>query len=157
MATPRDIDDFLLARARRGELTAANTAKGTHERQAVDRIRYLKRRAAHRELTARQSLGHPRSGDVLPTISLMVDDPPRFVIVEGLNRRDTRRAGRYDRLVRELDSGRITKAAFERQVAGWQEIAGFRFLSSADAVLTLVEERRTGDVEVFVYSSGRAP
>jgi hypothetical protein len=156
MPPRRDIDPGLLAAAQRGELTNANTAKGTPERRAVDRVKYLRRRAAQPELTARQALGHPKPGDVLPQISLMIGAPPRFVIIEALSRRDLRRAGRYDHLVRQLDEGRISPAAFQRRVRGWRPIVGERFLSDPDAVLALLEDRRASDLEVFYYESGRA-
>ena len=66
MPAHREIDPDLLGRARRGGLTRSNTATGTPERRAVDRVKYLKRRAAHPEITARQALGHPKPDDVLP-------------------------------------------------------------------------------------------
>lgn len=156
MPRRREIDPALLAAARRGELTNANTRAGTPERQAVDRVKYLRRRAAHPERSARQALAHPAPGDRPGSISFMVDDPPRFVLVEGLSGRDLRRAGRYGRLARELESGRLSHAAFRRQVGAWRPIAGFRFLSDPDAVLALVEDRRAADLEIFYYDSGRA-
>jgi len=142
--------------ARIGLLTSDNTKKGTRGRQAVDRVTRLKREAQHPDLTARQALGHRSPSDTPSQISLMVDDPPRFVIIEGLLRRDLRRAGRYDSLVGKLEEHRITPAEFRRRVRSWRPIAGFRFLSDPDAVLALLEERRASDQEVFVYSSGRA-
>jgi hypothetical protein len=87
----------------------------------------------------------------------MVDDPPRFVVIEGLARRDVRRAARYDSLVRQLDHGQMLGVSFQRRVQGWRPIAGYTFLADSDAVLTLLEERRANDVELFVYDSGRAP
>lgn len=86
----------------------------------------------------------------------MVDDPPRFIIVEGLIYRDLKRAGRYDSLVGKLQEHRITPAEFRRRIRSWRPIAGFRFLSDPNAVLALLDERRASDQEVFVYSSGRA-
>jgi hypothetical protein len=157
MPPRREVDPNLLSSARRGELSRSNTRPGTPERRAVDRVKYLKRRAAHPEVSARQALGHPKTGDVLPTISLMVTDPPRFLIIEALNRRDLRRAGRYDNLVNQLYEGRITSASFERRVRGWRPIAEYTFLSDPDAVLAILEERRAADLEVFHYESGRAP
>jgi len=157
MPAHREIDPDLLGRARRGELSRSSTRPGTAERRAVDRVKYVRRRAAHPEITARQALGHPKTGDVLPTISLMVDDPPRFIVIEALNRRDLRRAGRYDNLVNQLNEGRITSASFERRVGTWRPIAGYTFLADPDAVLAILEERRAADLEVFHYESGRAP
>ena len=47
----------LLARAKAGELTRSNTQKGTPERQAVDRVTYLKRKAARPNVSAREAAG----------------------------------------------------------------------------------------------------
>jgi len=156
MPARRNHDPDLLDRARRGELTRGTTRPGTPERQAVDRITYLRRRESRPDLTARQALGHPSSKDKAPKISLMVDDPPRFVILEGLNRADLRRAGRYDHYVQQLDTGRITGASFQRRIRTWRPIAGYRFLADPDAVLAILENLRATDHEVFVYESGRA-
>jgi hypothetical protein len=158
MAMParRDVDPALLRRAFLGGLRRSNTRPGTPERRAVDRVTYERRRGRHPELTARQALGHQSPADTAPVISLMVDDPARFVIVEGLPRRDLRRAGRYDSLINQLDEGRILPTEFRRRVRSWRPIADFRFLSDPDAVLALLEELRASDQEVFVYTSGRA-
>jgi hypothetical protein len=156
MSPRRDVDPLLLAQARRGQLTSSNTRKGTPERQAVDRVTFLRRRALHPELTARQAHGHPASGDVNPSISIIVGGPPRFLIVQGLSRRDTRRAARYGSLVSQLDDGAISGRAFSRRVGAWRPIVGYRFLSDPDAVLAIIEQRRAEDAEIFVYESGRA-
>lgn len=149
-------DPQLLARARRGELTKSNTEKGTPERRAVDRHQYLRRRADHPELSARQALGHPKPGDVRPTVSLLVADPPRFVVIETDNRRDLKRAARYDNLVSQLASGRLSPKAFQRRVGASRPIAGNAFLSDPEAVLAIIESRRAGELDLFIYSSGRA-
>ena len=155
MARP-DIDTELLLRVYRGELRRSNTQPGTPERRAVDRVTYLRRRRRHPELTARQALSHPAPMDTAPAISLMVDGPPRFIIIEGLSRGDLRRAGRYQNLVRLLSEGRMTPAEFRRRVRSWRPIAGFTFLSDPDAVLAQLDEQRAGDQDVFYYSSGRS-
>jgi len=155
-AEQRDYDPELLAAARRKELTNANTRKGTPERRAVDRFKYLKRKEAHPGITARQALGHPARGDTTPQISLLVADPPRFLIIEALSRRDLTRAGSYEELVKRLENGRIRPADFHRRVASWRPIAGHRFLSDPDAVLAILEGRRAQDKEVFYYDSGRS-
>jgi hypothetical protein len=152
----REIDPKLLALAHKGELTRSNTEPGTPERQAVDRVTYLRRRAARPNLTARQALAHPAPGDVLPSISLLVDDPARFIIIEGLSRRDTSRAARYDALVGLMERGEMSRREFRRRVGSWQPIAGYRFLADPDAVLAILEQRRAQDAELFVYESGRA-
>ena len=152
----RDVDRQLLARAHRGELTRANTAQGSEERRAVYRATYLRRRDARFGLTARQALGHAAPADVLPSISVMVDNPPRYLILEGLSRRDTRRAGRYEGLVAQLRQGRLTSATFRRRIASWKPIAGYTFLSDPDAVLAILDQLRAEDRETFHYESGRA-
>ncbi len=156
MPAHRDIDPALLRRARYKELRRSNTVKGSIEQAAVNRITYLRRRAAHPELTARQALGHPAAGDRPPQISLMVDNPPRWIITEALNRRDLTRAGRYDNLVSQLDTGRLSHNAFRRRVSSWRPIAGLRFLSDPDAVLAILQELRASDQMVFHYESGRS-
>ena len=156
MPARRDLDPALFRRAFLGELKRSNTLPDTPERQAVDRVTYERRRGRHPELTARQALGHRSPTDTPSQISLMVDEPPRFVIVEGLIYRDLKRAGRYDSLVGKLEENRIAPAEFRRRVRSWRPIAGFRFLSDPAAVLALLDERRASDQEVFVYSSGRA-
>jgi hypothetical protein len=156
VAARREIDPGLLARARRRELTRANTALGTPERQAVDRITYLRRRTAHPELTARQALAHASRGDVLPRIGFMVDDPPRWIEPQ-VSRRDAQRAGRYMALVGRLANREIGPDTFRRRVHSWRPLpGGLRFLADPDAVLAFIEVRRAADVELFVYESGRA-
>ncbi len=156
MPRRRDIDPRLLARVRRGELTRSNTRRGTPERRAVDRSTYLRRKAAHPGLTARQALGHAAPADVLPSISVMLDHSPRFVVFEGLSRRDTRRAARYGALVGQLSERQLSPAAFRRRVSSWRPISGYRFLADPDAVLAILEQRRAEDRELFYYTSGRA-
>jgi hypothetical protein len=58
MARPRHIPPDVLAQARAGELTRRNTAKGSLQRAAADRVMYERRRALHPGATARQALGH---------------------------------------------------------------------------------------------------
>ena len=146
----------LLERARKGRLTRRNTTPGTPERRAVDRVAYLRRRARHPELTARQATGHHVAPLHPPRISLMVDDPVRFLVLDGLSRRQLSRAGRYADLVSKLDDGRISSKDFRRRVRRWRSIEGFAFLSDPDAVLALLEQRRANDYEIFVYDSGRS-
>lgn len=155
MARHREVDRRLLARARRGALTRGNTRPGTPERQAVDRITYLRRRAARPHLTARQALAHPAPGDVLPSISLYLDEPPRYTIIEGLSRRDTRRAARHGALIGLLAERTMRPAEFRRRVSSWRPVAGYRFLADPDAVLALIEQLRAEDREVFYYDPGR--
>jgi hypothetical protein len=154
MPTSGRYDDRLLARARRGELKRRTTSPGTPERRAVNRIEYLRRRALHSERPAREATGHFRVAPQPLQMSLLVGDPPRFILVEDLSRRDCSRAGRYADLVGKLDAGRITAAEFRRRVSRWRPIAGERFLADPEAVLAILEQRRARDVEVFVYQFG---
>jgi hypothetical protein len=156
MPTHRNIPPNLVKKAQSGKFTRSNTAPGTPERQAVDRVAYLRRRARHPELTARQATGHFKPPQNPPRISLMVSEPPRFIVLEGLGRRDLSRAGRYNDLVHKLDTGRPSPAAFSRRVRSWRPIEGFKFLADPDAVLALLDLRRAGDREIFVYESGRS-
>jgi hypothetical protein len=156
MARRVEIDPHLLDRARRRDLTRSNTQPGTPERQAVDRLIYLRRRDRRPGRTARQALGHPRSIDQPARISFFADNPPRRVVIEGLARREVRRAARYDALVSNLAQGTLSPTEFRRRVRSWKPIAGFRFLSDPDGALALVDELRTADREIFVYESGRS-
>lgn len=156
MPAHRELPPALLQKVRSGRLTRSNTSPGTPERQAVDRVAYLRRRTRHPHLTARQATGHYGHPERPPRISLMVGEPPRFLILEGLSRSQLRRAGRYGDLVSKLERGRIDAATFRRRVRSWRPLEGFRFLSDPDAVLALLESRRAHDREVFVYDSGRS-
>ena len=156
MSSHRDLPADLVAKARAGRLTRRSTSPGTPERRAVDRVAYLRRRARHPELTARQATGHNVPPLHPPRISIMVDDPVRFLVLEGFGRRQLSRAGRYADLVSKLDRGRIDPRVFRLRVRRWRSIEGFAFLSDPDAVLALLEQRRANDYEVFVYDSGRA-
>jgi hypothetical protein len=86
----------------------------------------------------------------------MVDSPPRFIVVTGLTRRDTRRAARYASFVGQLQDGAISGRSFRRRIGSWDPIVGYRFLADPDAVLAILEERRAHDLELFTYESGRA-
>ena len=103
-----------------------------------------------------QATGHYAHPERPPRISLMVGEPPRFLILEGLSRSQLRRAGRYGDLVSKLEVGRIGAATFRRRVRAWRPLEGYTFLSDPDAVLALLESRRAHDREVFVYDSGRS-
>jgi len=151
-----DVDPVLLERARRRELTRSNTQPGTPERQAVDRVTYLRRRDRKIGPTAREALGHQKPGYRPAQISFFAEGPPRRIVIEGLSRRDVSRAARYDAFVSNLANGRISPAEFRRRMRTWRPIAGFRFLSEPDAVLALIEELRAADIELFYYEPGRS-
>jgi hypothetical protein len=142
--------------AQLGFLRRGNTKKGTRGRQAVDRATRLSRRQRRPDVSAREALGHRSKKNRPAQISLMVADPPRFIIIETFNRTDLHRAGRYDHLVNLLAARRIAPSAFERRVNSWRPIAGERFLADPEAVLTLLDRLRAEDRETFVYDSGRS-
>jgi hypothetical protein len=161
-------DPELLRRARKGEITRANTVPGSPERSAVDRITYERRRAHHPELTARQSLGHERAGDVPPTVSFFAQLGAGAALLEDVtvSRRDARRVGRYLSLVGLLTEGRLAPAAFAARVKNWRPVTilgppGFRgqvrFLADPAAVLALAEVERGEERESWIDSGRRRP
>jgi hypothetical protein len=168
MPAPLNVPPALLARARRGELTRANTAPGSPERSAVDRAVYERRRARRPELTVRQALGHKGRLDVLPTVTFFAQLGAGATLLEDVtvSRRDARRVGRYLSLVAQLTEGRLAPAAFEHRVRRWRPVtildpAGLRgqvrFLSDPAAVLALVEIERGEERESWIDSGRRRP
>ncbi len=168
MAAPLNLPPALLARARRGELTRSNTASGSPERSAVDRVVYERRRAHHPELTVRQALGHAAPGDVRPAVTFFAQLGAGPALLEdvAVSRRDARRVGRYLSLVGLLTEGRLAPAAFERRVKRWRPVtildpAGLRgqvrFLSDPAAVLALAEIERGEERESWIDSGRRRP
>lgn len=146
----------LTAAAQSGILTRSNTKKGTRGRQAVDRVERIRRKQRRPDLSASEALGHRAKRERPAQISLMVEDPPRFIIIETDLQLDLRRAGYYDHLVNLLASGQMAPSEFRRRVSSWRPIAGERFLSDPDAVLALLDQLRAEDRETFVYDSGRS-
>jgi hypothetical protein len=168
MPAPKDHSPGLLARARRGELTRANTAPGSPERSAVDRVVYERRRAHHPELRVRQALGHEAAGDVLPTVTFFAQLGALAVVLDSVtvSRRDTRRVGRYLSLVGLLTEGRLAPAAFERRVKSWRSVTildppglrgQVRFLADPAAVLQLAEIERGEERESWIDSGRERP
>jgi len=168
MAAPHEHDPALLARARKGEITRANTEPGSPERSVVDRITYERRRAHHPELTVRQALGHERAGDVLPTVTFFTQlgAGPTLLVDVTVSRRDARRVGRYLSLVGLLTEGRLAPAAFERRVRSWRPVTildppglrgHVRFLADPEAVLALAEVERGEERESWIDSGRRRP
>jgi hypothetical protein len=103
----------LLARARRGELTRANTEPGSPERSAVDRVVYERRRA--RTVpgeTVRARLGHAPAPEVVwsavPTTLGVID-------VFTTTRRESSRVGTYSRDVGLLLAGDLGSKDFRRK------------------------------------------
>lgn len=156
MPARKEIAPGLLARARQGELTR-KTASTAEERSAVYRVEHEAQETRRRRgETRREALGHPRGQSTLPSISAFVDQPPRYVVLENVSRRDAARLGRYDNLVRQLQEGKITGPAFRRRVRRWRPVAGQKLLADPGEVVALVELLRVEDREVFYYESGRA-
>jgi hypothetical protein len=124
---------------------------------------YRARLRRHPELPARGATGHALAGDYPPTASIYADDPPRFIELEGVSRRDLRRAGIYTQATRQLrtdlrsrpDAAIAIKRAFQRRFRYWRRLAGYRVLSDPDSVLAVQDAMRAGDVEVL-FDSGRA-
>jgi len=143
--------------AQRGILGRGNTRPGTAGRQAVDRFLYLRRKRQGRPgETAREALGHDRPAvRANRAISVFVDRPDPWMVLAAPTPNETRRAARYDALVGQLASGRLSPAAFNRRISGWRPIRGERFLSDPDRVLAEIERRRASDEELFYYESGR--
>lgn len=154
----RKPSDRLIDAAREEQLRRRNTRPGTVGRQAVDAVLYEKRAAKRAPgESVRSALGHePISARNQSVVSILADDPPRFLILAGLTRGERRRASRYDSVVGLLVDQRISDPAFRRRVVTWRPIGGFTLLSDPEAVRAVIEERRAQDLETFVYYSGRA-
>ena len=150
---PKD-DSRLVQAARDGILTKDNTKSGTRGRQAVDRVTFLRRKAARPHLSARESLGHRVTGTRPRVASFYADNPPRFVIVEGISARDIQRAGSYMGSVGALLNARASggsdweqvSRAFERRFRRWASIAGLNLLADPAAVVALAEAQRAGEL-----------
>jgi hypothetical protein len=123
MAARREVDSQLLARAHRGEPKRC-TAETPAERAAVHRAEYERRLVHHGDLSARQALGHDAPGDVLPVVTFFAQLGAGASVLEDVtvSRRGARSVARYLGLVVLLGEGRISPAAFERQVASWRPI-----------------------------------
>lgn len=149
--------DRLVDAADAGLLTRRNTSPGTAGRRAVDRAQYLRRRSARPGVSAREALGHERA-EVREhrAISVLLDRPTPFVVLEAPSRLEAQRAGRYDSLVGQLAAGLVSPQRFRRRVGGWRPIRGENFLSDPDRVLAVLEARRAGEEDLFIYRSGRA-
>lgn len=158
-----EIPPELLDRARRGQLTHANTERGTLERSAVDRVVYLRRAGRRAEgETVREALSHRRPGVEQPKAVLYGkrDGAPVLLYNAELSRRDLGRDARHLSLVGQLTEGRLSRAAFRARVRNWRpvavlgppEVAGeYRFLSDPDAVLALAEQVRGEEPEWIRY------
>jgi hypothetical protein len=108
-------------------------------------------------------LGHRVAGTRPRIASFYADNPPRFVIVEGVSLREIQRAGRYMGSVGALvdahrrggsDWAQVARA-FERRFRRWAPIAGLNLLANAEAVVALAEAQRAAEQEI-VFDSGRS-
>lgn len=148
----------LLDAAEVGLLTRRNTKPGTAGRQAADRATYLSRRRGQRPgETVREALGHERPAvRAGAQISVLLDRPDPWTIIEAPTRLEKTRGARYDALVSNLVQGKISSRAFRRRVDSWVPIRGERWLSDSDRVMALLEGRRAAGEDLFIYRSGRA-
>jgi len=147
----------LLDAAEAGLLTRGNTKKGTRGRQAVDRVVFLRRRAAAPDLSAREAVGHKVPGS-RPTIATFIEstpDGPRQVTIEGVNRADLRRAGKYEAAVRQLLDGEISPEQFERRFRRWRPIAGHQLESRPREALAAADAAAS-EGHGILFDSGRA-
>ena len=162
MTPRRPIAPDLHDRARRGELTEANTLRKTPERRAVNHVKYERRLSAHPNLSAREASGHTVAGS-RPKVASFYTDPPGFVTLEGVTGSEMRRAGIYMASVRDLVENsrrggpewQAVATAFERRFRRWAPIAGYKLLADADAVVAVAEQERAADTEV-TFDSGRS-
>lgn len=156
-APGRQPSDRVVAAVETGLLSRRNTTPGTVGRQAVDRVTYVRRKAKRPDISAREALGHERPEvRARRVISVLLDRPDPFVLIEAPSRGEASRAGRYNSFVGKLAAFRMTPKQFERQVSSWRPIRGERFLADPDRVLAWVEARRASGQELFVYEPGRA-
>lgn len=154
MAAHKPIDPELLGRAQAGELRRSNTTPGSVERRAVDRVMYLRRRAASPEVSARRALGH-RPAPSPATMSTILAGRG-FVVVENPSRLERSRIGRYDSLTGQLRWGQLDPRAFQRRVRRWRPIRGGSFESDPNIVLAILASRADAGDELFIYEGRRA-
>jgi hypothetical protein len=158
-ATPgRQPSDRLIAAAEAGIIRRSNTKKGTRGQQAANAVTYRRRTSGRPEgVSAREAAGHERPEvRAARAISVLLDRPAPFVILEGPARLEASRAARYDSYAGQLAAGGITPERFQRKISSWRPIRGERFLADPDRVLAVLEARRAGDEELFIYRNGRA-
>jgi hypothetical protein len=149
-ARGRDWED--LGRGREHWL-AAYGGKGTPAQREARARRAYETGAVLR----RPQAGHePEAVRAGRSATAFLGDGAAFVELGGLDRAEARRVGRYDALVSQLASGRISPTEFERRSRALRPIRGERFSSDPNAVLTRLDVLRARDRETFVYRSGRA-
>lgn len=166
-AGPRDRrpSQRLLDAADVGLLTRGNTVPGTAGRRAVDRVTYLRRRAAEPTLSPREAAGHRVAGSRPRLVTFYTTDPPRRITIEGegVTQRDVRRAGAHLHSVRTLiaelrrhpEQAERIKRRWKSRVRRRAPIAGYALLATADAVIALADQdRQSGEDPVF--DSGRS-
>ena len=168
MPAHRPVDQRLLARARRGELTRSS-ARTADERRAVNRAEYLARRAAAPDLPAREALGHygPLERPRVATFFAQMPEGARLVTIEGVSAADQRRAGRYMRACQalargsyrtpsgEVLTGHAADRHFAQRFSRWKPIAGMDVVSDPTTVKALIVVGRETGTEV-VFDSGRS-
>lgn len=123
---------------------------------AAEYARRLERGRLRGARTAREATGRPRSDLPGRSMSTLLDDPPRWTVVDELTASEARRVARYASLLGHLAAGEISPRSFRRRVGSWRPIRSGYFLATADVALVLLEERREGGEDVFIYEGRRA-
>jgi hypothetical protein len=179
VAAHRPVDADLLRRARLpagdpDRLTLAGARRiGNRRREAlaaVRRAQYVGRRAARPTASARTALGHAPPGSTGPraTFGAMPEGggEARLLIDVQVSRADVRRAARYDGLVGQLKTGRLSARAFERRVRGWRpirvlgppELAGrYAFVADPATAIRLAQVAEVEGVEEWIDSGRLRP
>ena len=117
-------------------------------------------RAAALGLSPTQAVGHPRAGERSAralhgeqnwTVTIFAE--PRDVVTVQVSRADAVRAGRYNRLVRDLREGRMTPDDFQRRASRMKPIATHRVVSDPKKALALAI---LTEPDEYVFDSPRA-
>jgi hypothetical protein len=151
------VSPYMLAAARRGELTRSNTTAGTEGRKAVDARTYQRRQAkAPAGVTARQATGHPKGTDQLPTVSYFRADGT-YVVRQAVTRGEARRINRVNALSSNLVQNNISEREYARRVRSYKPLPnGDRFLSDPATLIASWEELRAAGEDPWHYESGRS-
>lgn len=151
MAGPRQWS--ALAAGTRRRWVSAYGGQGTPAQRAARAQRHYE---AGEHLPLGRTGHEPASTRAGRSMSAYMGEHAQFSVYGNLTRSEARRLGRYDALVGQLSTGRISRAEFERRVSAWRPFRGERFASDARAVLAALDRRRDDELEVFEYRSGRA-
>ncbi len=147
----------LMAAARGGLLTDANTRKGTAGRRAVDRVVYERRLARGRRraptTTARAAAGH--GGPPPPgSITAMFRDAG-FSRVQNPTLAERRRLNRWNSLVAHMLEGHIQEPTFKSRVRSWRPFRGDRFEWDPEVIKSAWTERTEAGEPLYEYLGRR--